>query len=220
MNGLPIYVILLLGAGVLAAAIAWAADADTPSLPAAQTEGGMSLVEALAARRSVRAFKPDVLTAQQIAQLCWAAQGVSDERRALRTAPSAGALYPLEVYVVTVDGVDHYDPAVHTLARHVNGDLRTGLQTAALGQSCVGQAPATFVITAVVARTERKYGRRAERYVWIEAGHAGQNLLLQAAAMELGAVPVGAFDDAAVAKAISLPADHAPLYLIPLGHTR
>jgi len=186
----------------------------------ANANGGMGLADALAQRRSVRSFKADALSAEQIAQLCWAAQGVTGERMGLRTAPSAGALYPLECYVVTADGVDHYDPGSNTLSRHLEGDVRGGLQAAALGQRFVGGAPATFVLCGVVTRTAAKYGPRAERYVWIEAGHAGQNILLQAVALGLGAVPVGAFDDARVAEVLQLPPDHAPLYLIPVGAAR
>ncbi len=192
--------------------------APTPtSLPKATEKGKMSLEEVLAKRRSIRSFKPDKLTRRQIAQLCWAAQGISDPRRGLRTCPSAGALYPLELYVVTADGVEHYVPLQHATSGHLAADVRGKLQDAALGQRCVGQAPATFVIAAVTGRTERKYGRRAERYVLIEVGHAAQNLLLEATAMGLGAVPVGAFEDDQVAKALSLPKEHVPLYLIPVG---
>jgi len=196
-------------------------SADNPdALPAAQTEKGMPLVEAIAKRRSVRSFKAGALPPEQIAQLCWAAQGITDKRRGLRAAPSAGALYPLELYIVTADGVDHYTPADHALRRHAAGDVRPALARAALGQSCVASAPATFVLTGVVERTAAKYGRRAGRYVWMEVGHAAQNILLQAVALELGAVPVGAFDDGAVAMALSLPAKHAPMYLIPVGTPR
>ena len=103
------------------------------------------------------------------------------------------------------------------MERHLAGDVRSQLQAASLGQSSIGQAPATFVISAVVSRTQRKYGPRAERYVLMEVGHAAQNLLLQATALDLGAVPIGAFNDKQVDKVLSLPDDQAPLYLIPVG---
>jgi len=119
--------------------------------------------------------------------------------------------------VVSPDGVEHYDPRAHAVRSHRAGELRSKLRAAAFGQRCVGGAPATFVITGVFARTTTKYGRRAGRYVLIEAGHAAQNLLLQATALGLGAVPVGAFQDKQVAKVLSLPKDHIPLYLIPVG---
>lgn len=190
------------------------------ALPPPALKGDKSLEEVLAARRSVRQFAPTPLTAQQVGQLCWAAQGMSDPRSGFRTCPSAGALFPLELYVATAEGVDHYLPAAHTLERHLDGDVRPSLQSAALGQPYVGQAPAVFAITAVVRRMERKYGERALRYVHMEVGHAGQNLLLQAVALGLDAVPVGAFDDSAVAKALQLPAEQTALYLIPVGQAR
>lgn len=194
-----------------------AMGAKLSPLPAPTRQGKVSVEESLARRRSMRRFKAEALTRRQIAQLCWAAQGVSDGETGFRTCPSAGALYPLELYVVTAEGVEHYAPAAHAMAKHLAGDLRGKLQAAALDQSPVGQAAATFVIAGVVSRTQRKYGQRARGYVQLEAGHAGQNLLLQATALGLGAVPIGAFEDVQVAKVLSLPADQAPLYLIPVG---
>lgn len=205
---------VLLAAGICICA---EGEAKVSPLPAPSKEGKMSLEQALAGRRSIRSFKAEALSREQIAQLCWAAQGVSDPKTGFRTCPSAGALYPLELYVVTADGVEHYVPKGHAMTKLVQGDLRGKLQAAALGQSCVGKAGATFVITAVVSRTQRKYGQRAERYVLMEVGHAAQNILLQATALGLGAVPVGAFKDGEVAKVLSLPADHVPLYLVPVG---
>jgi SagB-type dehydrogenase family enzyme len=202
---------------VLAACLFAAGDPGPRPLRQPVLKGPRSLEEVLAARRSVRRFKGDALSGEQISQLCWAAQGITDPGRGLRTCPSAGATYPLELYVVTADGVDHYQPSGHVLQRYRDGDLRAALQQAAMHQTCVGQAPATFVIAAVFQRTEKKYQDRAIRYVHMEAGHCGQNILLQAVALGLGAVPVGAFNDQAVAKALSLPADQAPLYLIPVG---
>lgn len=205
--------------GFLAAAACGLAKSTKQSspLPAPDKEGGASLEEVLAKRRSVRRFRNKALTRQQIAQLCWAAQGISDQRRGFRTCPSAGALYPLELYVVTAEGVERYVPKTHTMEKHLKGDRRRRLQAGALNQKYVGQAPATFVITGVVSRTSRKYGKRSLRYVLIEAGHAGQNLLLQATAMGLGAVPIGAFVEKDVKKTLSLPADQELLYLIPVG---
>jgi len=177
----------------------------------------MLLEEALARRRSIRRFTPKALTRQEIAQLCWAAQGISEPRRGFRTAPSAGATYPLDLYVVTEAGVERYVPEEHAMKKYPAGDRRVQLQAAALGQPFVGQAPATFVITAVFARTAPRYGERARGYVLMEVGHAGQNLLLQATALGLGAVPIGAFRAADVAKVLSLPPKSVPLYLISVG---
>jgi SagB-type dehydrogenase family enzyme len=198
-----------------------AASSGAPTetaLPAPTTVGKMSLEEALAKRRSVRQFAAKDLTIEQVGQLAWAAQGITAASRGLRTAPSAGATYPLELYIVKADGVFHYLPQGHRLARLSSQDLRPGLSEAALGQGSVRQAGADFVIAAVYERTRARYGDRAERYVHMEVGHAAQNLHLQAVALGLASVPVGAFDDQAVAKALSLPADQAPLYIIPVGH--
>jgi SagB-type dehydrogenase family enzyme len=158
------------------------------------------------------------LSTHEISQLLWAAQGITDPH-GFRTAPSAGALYPLELYVVLESGVFHYDPHAHTLTRGNGGDLRSDLYSVSLRQEAVLNAPMILVVTAVFSRTEAKYGRaRSPRYVHLEAGHAAQNTLLQAVSLGLGAVPIGAFEDARVQEVLGLPADHEPLYLIPIGH--
>jgi len=200
-----------------AAATASAATGTTP-LPSPRLESDSSLEEALARRRSVRSFQDIPLTTAELGQLLWAAQGVSGEH-GFRTAPSAGALYPLEVYIATGDGVLHYLPQGHRCQVLSRDDVRPDLYQAALRQEPVRQAPAVFVVAAVYERTATKYGgQRSPRYVHMEAGHAAQNLLLQAVALGLGAVPIGAFDDGQVQEVLGLPADHEPLYLIPVGH--
>lgn len=186
------------------------------SLPPPRMKGPLSLEETLLRRRSVRAYTDRPLTREEVGQLLWAAQGITREDR-YRTAPSAGALYPLELYVAGAGGVWHYVPQGHVLEKWVAEDRRPRLCEAALSQAAVCRAPAVFVVAAVFARTAQKYGDRATRYVWLEAGHAAQNLLLQAVALGLGAVPIGAFYDDQVRTALDLPADHAPLYLIPVG---
>jgi SagB-type dehydrogenase family enzyme len=188
-------------------------------LPAPVPKGKISLEEALSKRESVRSFSPKPLTKQEISQLLWSAQGVTRHWGA-RTAPSAGALFPLEIYVVLKEGVFHYSPQNNQLIRIIEQDARHNLAGAALGQKCIKEAPAVFVITAVYERTALKYGNRAERYVKMEAGHAGQNLLLQATVLGLGAVPVGAFQDELVKQVLHLPANHEPLYVIPVGGKR
>ncbi len=189
-------------------------------LPEPKTSGPVSLEAALQSRRSRRDFTSQELDPSEISQLLWAAQGITD-RRGFRTAPSAGALYPLELYIVTVDGVFHYQPQKHALEVIRGGDLREPLHDAALGQDPVLEAPLVLVIAAVYERTQVKYGpERSPRYVHLEAGHAAQNVLLQAAALDLGAVPIGAFYDARVQAVLGLPADHQPLYLIPIGHPK
>jgi SagB-type dehydrogenase family enzyme len=155
-----------------------------------------------------------------LGQLLWAIQGISGER-GFRTAPSAGALYPLEVYVATEEGLFQYQPEGHQLLPLDQDDVRTALYQAALRQEAVRQAPAVFVVTAIYERTAQKYGaERSPRYVHLEAGHAAQNLLLQAVALGLGAVPIGAFEDKRVQEVLAIPEDHQPLYLIPVGHPR
>jgi SagB-type dehydrogenase family enzyme len=142
----------------------------------------------------------------ELGQLLWAAQGITSDR-GLRTAPSAGALYPLELYAAVPEGVFRYEPHEHQLVSISSQDLREGLKNAALGQEPVGQAPAVFILTAVYQRTAVKYGtERGPRYVHLEAGHAAQNLLLEAVALGLGAVPIGAFDEKAVQGVLGLPA--------------
>lgn len=185
-------------------------------LPPPQTQGGMSLTEALARRRSIRSYTEQPLTWEEVSQLLWAAQGITD-RRGFRTAPSAGALYPLEVYLVLPEGWYHYRPSDHRLEVRGRGDLRRDIWMVGLSQEALLRAPALFVIAGVVSRTAAKYGDRAERYVFLEAGHAAQNLLLQATALGLGAVPIGAFDDAGVRRVLGLSPAETPLYLIPVG---
>jgi len=187
------------------------------ALPAPRLDSDVSLEETLQQRRSVRAYSKEPLTLEEIGQLFWAAQGIT-YASGLRTAPSAGALYPLELYAATDDGLYHYVPQGHRAQLRRVAGWRAALCRAALSQSAVCQAPAIFVVTAVYARTAGKYGERAERYVALEAGHAAQNLLLQAVALDLAAVPVGAFYDEQVQAALGLPADHQPLYLLPVGH--
>lgn len=192
-------------------------------LPEPLLVGDTSLEETLEARRSVRAFRDEPLGLEAVAQLLWSAQGVSDEGRGFRTAPSAGATYPLETYLVagSVDGLEpgvyRYDPDTHTIALTVAGDVRGDLAAAALSQRFIAEAPATVVFACVYARTAGRYGERAERYVHMEAGHAAQNLSLQSVALGLGTVPVGAFDDDRVASLLELPRDEAPLYVLPVG---
>ena len=208
-----------IAAGAMAGSLA-GSGADKPAtinLPKPKLTGQMSLEQAVSQRRSVREFAKDPLTPEQLGQLCWAAQGVTDARRGLRAAPSAGALYPLEIYLVTPDGLYHYEPNGHKLDRLDTKDLRTPLYRAALEQAWIAGAPATMVITAVVQRTAVKYGDRAPRYCLLEAGHAAQNVLLQAVALGLGAVPVGAFEDKRVGKLLRLPSDQNVFYLVPIG---
>lgn len=224
MRGCVVFLVVMLlagcgttGTGVDTTVPVDAGAAERIDLPMPDVSGGGSLTHALARRRSVRAYGPRPLDIADISQLLWAAQGVTSSA-GQRTAPSAGALYPLELYLVTQSGCYHYDPSRHQLEVLDEDDVRAELSRAALSQEAVEQAPAVFVVAAVYRRTEEKYGERAERYVKLEAGHAAQNLLLQAFSLGLGAVPIGAFHDDRVQDVLDLPSDHEPLYLIPVGH--
>jgi SagB-type dehydrogenase family enzyme len=192
------------------------------TLPVPRDDGEVSLEHALRHRRSIREFARGALTLAEIGQLLWAAQGVNHPT-GLRTAPSAGALYPLVSYLVTGEvssltpGAYRYAPNQHALAMVGEGDRRAALSTAALGQSWIADAPAVLVLAAVYRRTTGKYGPRGERYVHIEIGHAAQNVYLQALALGLGTIEVGAFDDRAVKTALALPGDQDPLAIMPIG---
>jgi SagB-type dehydrogenase family enzyme len=178
----------------------------------------------LAARRSVRRYSSTALTWQEIGQLLWAAQGVTLDRGpslpGLRSAPSAGPLYPLETYVITGEGLYHYLPADHAVLPHPRFGLRQELWEPGLQQDWIRDAPVVFVLAAIYQRTAARYGARAERYVHMEVGHAAENLLLQAVALGLGGVVIGAFYDEQVKKVLDLPKEQDPLYLIPVGHPK
>lgn len=189
-------------------------------LPPPDVNGKMTLEQTIAMRRSVREFAAKTLTREQIGQLCWAGQGITDPSTGYRAAPSAGALYPIELYLVTAAGVEHYLPREHALRTHLTGDLRRQLQRASLDHKTIGDAPLIVVVTAVVSRSKGKYGSNAYKYCLLEAGHVAQNILLQATALHLAAVPVGAFDDRSVAGILRLPGDHRVVYLLPIGHPR
>ncbi len=210
---------LLAGCGSQAPAPAGpvGSEVEVIELPPPETSGTMSIEQTLASRRSVRQFTSEPLSEEELSQLLWAAQGVTS-RAGKRTAPSAGGLYPLELYVADHTGVHRYVPRDHALELRTAEDLRPALHDAALGQDAIADAAAVFAVTAVEARTEAKYGNRAERYVKLEGGHAAQNLLLQAVALELGAVPIGAFGDLEIQRVLDLPAEEEPLYLIAVGH--
>ena len=197
----------------------------TIKLPEPRYQSGVSIEQSLLQRRSIRSYSNEPLTLHEVAQLLWAAQGITGSGY-FRTAPSAGALYPLEVYVVCgnvqglTSGIYRYKPDEHELVRIVDGDGRAALAEAALGQSWIKDGAIVFVFTAVYKRTTGKYGERGIRYVHIEAGHAAQNLCLQATALDLGAVTVGAFYDEEVAKLLNLPDGEQPLYIIPVGRKK
>lgn len=191
-------------------------------LPGPSPSARLTVEDALERRRSARRYGRRPLRLEEISRLAWAAQGVTGPAGG-RTAPSAGALYPLVLYVVAgkveelPPGVYRYDPPGHRLVRVAPGDARPELARAALGQAWVGDAPAALVLAARPDRTTGKYGRRGIRYVHIEVGHAAQNVYLQAEALGLGTVMVGAFRDDQVARVLDLPAAEMPLGILPVG---
>lgn len=191
-------------------------------LPEPRLDSDFSLEQTLLQRRSIRDYTVEALTLDEVSQLVWAAQGITDPR-GFRTAPSAGATYPLETYLVVGNvvnvppGVYRYDPEKHELEKVVEGDVRIDLAAAALGQSPVREGAISIVFTAVYARTTHRYGDRGIRYVHMEAGHAAQNIYLQAVALNLGTVVLGAFHDDQVSGVLNLPANEQPLYIMPVG---
>jgi SagB-type dehydrogenase family enzyme len=205
---IPCLIVLLAGCSVAPTPPLISTD-NTIVLTPPVLESAVSLEETLANRRSIRGYTGEPLTLSELSQLLWATQGITHPQ-GMRTAPSAGALYPLELYVALPSGFYHYVPRSHTLEKHKDGDLRLALNDNPTEQ-------AVFVVAAVFQRTAQRYGDRAQRYVHMEVGHAAQNLLLQAVAMDLGAFPIGAFHDRYVQEMLSLPEDHEPLYLIPVG---
>jgi SagB-type dehydrogenase family enzyme len=192
------------------------------ALPAPRADGPMSLEATIRARRSVREFTDGYLSLDEVGQLLWAAQGITSPNGA-RAAPSAGGTYPLEIYLAPgrvtelEPGIYRYRPAGHELELVAAGDVRARLAEAALDQAWVADGAIDVVIAAVHARTTQRYGERGIRYVHLEAGHATENLCLQATALGLGAVTVGAFSDDELAAAMHMPEDHEPLYVIPVG---
>ena len=186
-------------------------------LPEPNALGSTSLEEAISRRESVRHFKPEPLSEAQLGQILWAAQGIRGTT-GRRNAPSAGGLFPLEMYLAIEDGVYHYLPESHRLEPHLDGDIRSPLSLAALGQDFIAQAPVTILLTAVFSRIEVKYGKeRSPQYIYLETGHAAQNILLQATALGLSGVPVGAFYEQQVSEILALPGEHYPLYMITIG---
>lgn len=200
---------------------AWAQERI--SLPQPKMTGEMSVEEAIFRRRSIRTFQDEALTLSELSQVLFAAQGITEKTRGFRTAPSAGALYPLELYAVVgkvegiAPGVYRYHPEEHAIERVLEGDKRVELFRSALYQESIQEAPVTLVFTAIYERTTRRYGERGIRYVHMEAGHAAQNVYLEAQALGLGTVAIGAFQDEEVAQILRLPRNEMPLYLLPVG---
>lgn len=197
-------------------------SSDIIKLPEPQYDSKVSIEKTLLKRRSARNYLKEPLTLNEISQLLWAAQGITSPE-GYRTAPSAGALYPLEVYIVAgyvknlPAGIYKYRPYEHAIIKTAEGDLRAKLCRATLNQDSVNNAPVVLVFCAVYQRTTKKYGERGMKYVHMEVGHAAQNVCLQAVSLGLGAVVIGAFHDNKVKKVMNIAADEHPLYILPIG---
>lgn len=193
-------------------------------LPSPKFKGNISVEEAIKKRRTIRSFMKKALTLDQLSQLLWAAYGITEGFK--RASPSAGALYPIDVYVAVgkngvvglKEGVYHYIPESHDISLICDGDIREELARASLFQMWMAIAPISFVITVEYHRITVKYGERGIRYAIMEAGHIAQNLFLQAEALGLGAGIVGAFHDEKIAKIIGTPKSHYPLLIMPIGY--
>mgnify|MGYP005834836127 CR=1 FL=1 len=179
----------------------------------------VSLEQCIQKRRSIRNFENKELSLQQISNLLWSAQGITDSIRKFRAVPSAGATYPLEIFVAKKDGLFRYIPEGHKLKKEMGEDLRKDIARAALNQMFIADAGVVIVITAVLQRTAWRYGERAYRYLNNEVGHCAQNIHLEAVALGLGSVPVGAFDDEKIKKLLKLKKEE-PLYIIPVGYIK
>ena len=196
------------------------------NLPKPRLDGSVSVEKAIKARRTVRSFSPRQLTPEQVSQLLWAAQGITQDGGFKRASPSAGALYPMDVFVVVgheavrsaAPGIYHYEPRPHATSLLAEGDHRDELARAALSQLWMAKAPLNVVICAQYDRITPKYGPRGERYAAMEAGHIAQNIFLQACALGLDAGIVGAFTDVEVKRVLKLDAAMEPHLLMPVGY--
>ncbi|OGC11253.1 hypothetical protein A3K48_01855 [candidate division WOR-1 bacterium RIFOXYA12_FULL_52_29] len=197
-----------------------AAEKKYIKLPEPKIIGKMPLEEAVFRRRSWRSFHPNELTMEQISQLLWSGQGITDKSWGFRAAPSSGSLYPLNLYLVKKDGVFEYVPDGNKLVEISTEDKRGSIVRASLGQQFIGEAPCVIIICGNFRITQAKFGQRSYRYINMEVGHAAENILLQAVALGLGAVPVGAFWDDVVSKLLELPDTRDPFYIIPIGYPK
>ena len=187
-------------------------------LPKPKLDRNRSLEDCIFKRKSVRNFRDKEIELEKISQVLWAGQGKGIH---YRTVPSAGATYPLEIYVVLKKkGIFHYNLKNHTLIRKQEGEFSEPLANASGHQYFIHEAPLNIVICAEYKRTCNRYGERGIRYVFIEVGHCAQNIHLQAVALDLGSVPIGAFNDKKVKRVLNLPDKIEPLYIIPIGYPK
>lgn len=226
-KGLSAFGLTLIGAkGWALAKIEQSYQEDVMKLPLPTWEGKVSVEQAIKQRRTIRRYGSRALNADQLSQLLWAAGGITENKGYKRAAPSAGALYPMDLYVVVGEGgvaslkagIYHYEAGKHGLSPVAQGDMRSLVAQASLSQMWMAKAPLCMVITAEYSRVMGKYGRRGIRYAMIEAGHMGQNIFLQARALGLDAGIVGAFDDNRLIEVMGIPSTHEPLLVMPVGY--
>jgi SagB-type dehydrogenase family enzyme len=189
-------------------------------LPAPELFGKVSLEEAIVKRRSVRQFRTQTLSREAIAQLMWAAQGVTDPLKGLRSAPSAGALYPIDLYLASSDGLFRYHARTHSLEQFVENDVRPSLAVSAFNQDSIAQAAITIIIVADYTKVKDHDGERGVRYTDMECGHIAQNIQLQAVVLGLASVPIGAFQTTDISATLELPSALEAVYLLPVGYTQ
>jgi len=223
--------IFLFGLFISACLLAQNSEIQSILLPSPNVSGDVSIEEVLNARRSVRQYADSSLSINEISQLLWAAYGVTKSyesptslRGGLKTSPSAGALYPLELYLVAwnidqlENGIYKYFSEDHSLKLVMSGDKRDELSTAAWDQSWLKDAAGAIVYSAVFSRTTDKYGERGkDRYVCMDVGHSAQNVYLQGVALRIGTCAIGAFNDNKLKELINMPEDETPLYIMPIG---
>lgn len=223
-----ILILFFVGGFIMAKPHSAKAESDSKQLiklPEPAVSGKMSLEETIKKRRSIRRYKKEALTPKEVSQLLWSVQGITDPSTGMRSAPSAGATYPLEIYIAIGNvfdipqGLYKYRPAEHALLKIKDGDVRKELAQAALGQDFLADAGVVIGFAAVFDRTTGRYGERGRMYVHMEIGHASENVYLQAVSLGLGTVAVGAFREGDVAQALNLPKEEVPLYLMPVGRT-
>ena len=222
-------VVSILGLVVLISFLSSDTMAAEITLPSPSYKGTVSVEEALKARRTHRSFQPRPLTLKQFSQILWGAYGVTSQRYGsfLKTAPSAGALYPLDIYGVVgqggvetlAPGIYHFRPENHAVELVKQGDLRAEVAGNALQQMWMARAPLLLVITGEYNRSSIKYGPRGVTYTHIEAGHVGQNVFLQAEAIGLKAGIVGAFNNRSVVTTMGVPPNQDPLLIMPVGYS-
>jgi len=180
--------------------------------------GTVTFEAALAKRRSVRLFASKPLESEHIGQLAWAGQGITDKQRGLRTAPSAGETYPIDLYFATEEGLFVYRPAEHSLEQTSDQDIRAKLAAAASMQESVAMAGCDIIVAGSVRKLTSQFRNKARTYMLLEAGHIAQNIQLQAVCLDLGSVTIGGFNSKDVTRACRLPKGLEPLYIICVGH--